>query len=282
MAVQVPLSGSYSWGGPSTSTLPLASSVAEWPTPPVSRLPVEVQVPLVGSYSSAPPVTSLTSTLPSRSSVAAKPTSWGWMHAPRGRPRPGGRVVQLGRGQVGLTIRAARNEHPAIEESHRGEAGAGRTHGAGGDPDARRRGDGSRRRRHRWLAERRARRHETVLARARTHARCRRRTGDRRQAALDHEEHTTEGDNGDHRRRGKGGPERGPAIPPAEDGPLSGSMRLVEDGVDDPIRQDLHPIRQVGGQERFGIAWLLHAGCSCSTAEVRASASRAARIAAVA
>ena len=109
-----------------------------------------------------------------------------------------------------------------------------------------------------------------------------RRTGDRRQAALDHEEHTTEGDNGDHRRRGKGGPERGPAIPPAEDGPLSGSMRLVEDGVDDPIRQDLHPIRQVGGQERFGIAWLLHAGCSCSTAEVRASASRAARIAAVA
>jgi hypothetical protein len=29
---------------------------------------------------------------------------------------------------------------------------------------------------------------------------------------------------------------------------------LVQDGIDDPIRQDLHPDREVGGEECFVIA----------------------------
>ena len=68
----------------------------------------------------------------------------------------------------------------------------------------------------------------------------------------------------------------------AERGPLTGSMDLVQDGIDDPIRQDLHPAREVGGEECFGLARLRHASCSWSRDGVRASASRAARIAAVA
>jgi hypothetical protein len=61
-----------------------------------------------------------------------------------------------------------------------------------------------------------------------------------------------------------------------------GSVDLVQDGIDDPIRQDLHPLQQVGGEERFGISRLRHARCSWSRIGVRASASSAARIAAVA
>ena len=67
-----------------------------------------------------------------------------------------------------------------------------------------------------------------------------------------------------------------------EHGPLTGSMDLVQDGIDDPIREDLHPDREVGGEECFGIARRRHAGCSWSRMGVRASASSAARIAAVA
>ena len=46
--------------------------------------------------------------------------------------------------------------------------------------------------------------------------------------------------------------------------------------------QDFHPLCEVGGEECFGIAWLRHASCSWSRMGVRASASSAARIAAVA
>jgi hypothetical protein len=59
-------------------------------------------------------------------------------------------------------------------------------------------------------------------------------------------------------------------------------MDLVQDGIDDPIRQDLHADGKVGGEESVGIARLRHAGCSWSRIGVRESASRAARIAAVA
>ena len=66
---------------PTTSTLPLGSSVAVWPERATVRLPVERKLPVAGSYSSAeagvllrrkflPPTTS---TLPLWSSVAVWP-----------------------------------------------------------------------------------------------------------------------------------------------------------------------------------------------------------------
>ena len=61
---------------PATSTLPLRSNVAVWPSRTMVMLPVAVQDPLLGSYNSAevnPPLAPsppATSTLPSSSSVA--------------------------------------------------------------------------------------------------------------------------------------------------------------------------------------------------------------------
>ena len=59
--VQVPVAGSYSSAlartscryPPTTSTLPVGSSVAVWRARPVAREPVALQVPVAGSYSSA-------------------------------------------------------------------------------------------------------------------------------------------------------------------------------------------------------------------------------------
>ena len=70
--------------------------------------------------------------------------------------------------------------------------------------------------------------------------------------------------------------------PRAEPAPLTGSMDLVQDGIGDPVRQGFHALCEVGGEERFGIARLRHASCSWSRTGVRASASSAARMAAVA
>jgi hypothetical protein len=39
-------------------------------------------------------------------------------------------------------------------------------------------------------------------------------------------------------------------------------MDLVQDGIDDPIRQDLHADSKVGGEECVRIARLRHASCS--------------------
>jgi hypothetical protein len=39
-------------------------------------------------------------------------------------------------------------------------------------------------------------------------------------------------------------------------------MDLVQDGVDDPIREDLHAIREVRGEDCYGITRLRHASCS--------------------
>jgi hypothetical protein len=62
-----------------------------------------------------------------------------------------------------------------------------------------------------------------------------------------------------------------------------GPVDFVEDSIDDPIRQNLHPDREVGGEECFGIRpGRGHAICSWSRTGVRASASSAARIAPVA
>ena len=147
---------------PATSTLPSGSSVAVWSARGVIIFPVAVQVPLSGSYSWALSEPA-TRTLPSRSNVAVscsrtphlpRPSSrwrsrsrWPgrtaarrrhqpprapcrraatWPgasvaapleHAPGGGPGPGDRVVQLGGGQV-----VARRCHPPRAPGHRGAA----------------------------------------------------------------------------------------------------------------------------------------------------------------
>ena len=106
--------------------------------------------------------------------------------------------------------------------------------------------------------------------------------GCRTSAPATHEDAPPSAMTRDDHRRGERGSGHRSAAPPAEHGPLAGSMDLVQDGIDDPIRQDLHPVGEVGGEECFGIARLRHASCSWSRMGVRASASRAARIAAVA
>src|SRR5262245_62957501 len=63
---------------------------------------------------------------------------------------------------------------------------------------------------------------------------------------------------------------------------LARPMDFVEDGVGDAIGERLHPVREVGGEEHFGIAGRGHASCSWSRMVVRSSASSAARMAAVA
>ena len=50
--------------------------------------------------------------------------------------------------------------------------------------------------------------------------------------------------------------------PRAEDDPLTGSMGLVQDGIDNAVRQDIDPVRQVGGKEAVWIARRGHARCS--------------------
>ena len=59
-------------------------------------------------------------------------------------------------------------------------------------------------------------------------------------------------------------------------------MDLAEHGIDHAVRQEPHPVLEVRREERFGIATCRHASCSWSMMGVRASASSAARMAAVA
>jgi hypothetical protein len=59
-------------------------------------------------------------------------------------------------------------------------------------------------------------------------------------------------------------------------------MDLIQDGIDHAIGQDVHPVGQIVGEEAVGIARRGHARFSWSRMGVRASASSAARIAAVA
>ena len=89
-------------------------------------------------------------------------------------------------------------------------------------------------------------------------------------------------DDDHHRGGGNSELEHGSSPPRSEPGPLTSSMDLVQDGIDDAVGQDAHSIRQVGGEERFRVARRRHARFSRSRAGVRASASSAARIAAVA
>ena len=72
-------------------------------------------------------------------------------------------------------------------------------------------------------------------------------------------------DHGDHRRGRQDhleGAVHDGCPPRAEHDPLTGSMGLVQDGIDNAIRQDIDPVRQVGGEEAVWIARRGHARCS--------------------
>ncbi len=119
---------------------------ATWPCRGATRRPSSrsrSRSRVAGSYTSAPAIgssasgssTSPTSTLPSRSNVAGKPPR-GLSMFPVADQVPLTGSYNSAEVSFSIAVGATHDQHPAIKEPHRGVAGAGRAHRAGGDPGA--------------------------------------------------------------------------------------------------------------------------------------------------
>ena len=111
VADQVPLSGSYSLGADDRHEhLAVGQQRGRRVGPYLgAQLPVAVHVPLAGSYTSAPlgvrvAVGDVAHEHLAVAQQRGREAAVGIEHVPGRRPGPAGRVVQLGGGQVGLTV----------------------------------------------------------------------------------------------------------------------------------------------------------------------------------